>query len=109
MRGKSLSVFVCVCKGDYDALLEWPFKHKIKFTLIDQNPEETKRRNISHVVQPNICKENMSFLGRPKLERNSSFGAQKFVELELLPTRYYTKDDCVFIKVDVDSKHMILL
>jgi len=29
-------VFVCLCRGEYDSILEWPFTHRITFDLIDQ-------------------------------------------------------------------------
>ena len=30
-----LSVFMVLMKGEYDAILRWPFNKKVKFTLID--------------------------------------------------------------------------
>lgn len=50
-----------------------------------------------------------AFLGRPTAERNASFGATKFVEIETLNTLDYVKDDCLFVKVVVDSEDMICL
>ena len=34
-----LSVFIKVMKGEYDAILPWPFKKKVKFELIDQQED----------------------------------------------------------------------
>lgn len=31
-----MSVFVGIMRGEYDALLEWPFTHKVTITLMDQ-------------------------------------------------------------------------
>ena len=28
-RGKYLSVFICICRGEYDALLSWPFSYPV--------------------------------------------------------------------------------
>uniref|UniRef100_A0A1I8F7W7 MATH domain-containing protein n=1 Tax=Macrostomum lignano TaxID=282301 RepID=A0A1I8F7W7_9PLAT len=72
-RGKYMSLFVCICKGDNDPLLAWPFAYKITFHLIDQCEDVAARRNIVYVVKPNTCKENRPFLGRPVGERNASF------------------------------------
>merc|ERR1712136_231419 len=36
-EGKFLSLYVKILPGDYDNLLEWPFTHPIKFTLVDQS------------------------------------------------------------------------
>lgn len=101
-----MSLFVCICKGEYDALLSWPFAHRVTFTLIDQCQDPEARRNVTYSVKPNTCKENKPFLGRPVGERNASFGTQKFVELEILNTLDYIRDDTIFIKVVIDNEEM---
>ncbi|PAA62246.1 hypothetical protein BOX15_Mlig027678g3 [Macrostomum lignano] len=105
-RGKYMSLFVCICKGDNDPLLAWPFAYKITFHLIDQCEDVAARRNIVYVVKPNTCKENRPFLGRPVGERNASFGAARFAELEVIGTLDYIKDDTMYIKVEVDCEDM---
>ncbi|KAH3891905.1 hypothetical protein DPMN_016015 [Dreissena polymorpha] len=54
-RGKFLSIFVCICKGEYDPLLLWPFRHRVTFTLIDQCQDPDARRNISYNIQVPIA------------------------------------------------------
>ena len=108
-RGKFLSIFICICRGEHDALLTWPFVHRISFSLVDQCQDPKARRNVSYTIKPNIIKDNKAFLGRPVGERNASFGAQKFVELEVLKTMDYVRDDCVFIKCEIDSQDMTKL
>lgn len=108
-RGKFLSIFVCICRGEYDALLPWPFCHRISFTLIDQCQNPAARRNVTYAIKPNTMKENKPFLGRPIGERNASFGAQKFVELDIVKSMDYIRDDCMFIKCTIDSDQMIHL
>ena len=51
-RGKNthLSVFIIVMKGEYDAILPWSFKTKVKVTLIDQQEDPLKRENITRVL-----------------------------------------------------------
>ena len=104
-----MSVFVCICRGDYDALLVWPFGHRITFTLIDQCQDPEARRNVTYTIRPNTCQENRPFLGRPTGERNASFGAQRFVELETVKTLDFVRDDSMFLKVTIDSDKMIML
>ena len=108
-RGKHLSVFVCICKGEYDALLLWPFSHRVTFTLIDQCQDPEARRNVTYSVKPNTCKENKAFLGRPSGERNASFGAQKFCDLAVVDTLDYIRDDALFIKVNIEMDDMVML
>ncbi|XP_067928241.1 TNF receptor-associated factor 4-like isoform X2 [Watersipora subatra] len=108
-RGKSFSVFVCICKGEHDALLLWPFCHRVTFTLLDQCQDPEARRNVTYSVKPNTCKENKAFLGRPSGERNASFGAQKFCDLGIIDTLDYTRDDTLYLKVNIEMDDMVLL
>ena len=51
-EGKYLSLYVKILPGDYDNLLEWPFPHPIKFTLIDQSAHHQRIIN-DHNNNPN--------------------------------------------------------
>ena len=68
-KGKYVSLFICICRGEYDALLAWPFCHRVTFTLLDQCEDIDNRRHVTYSLKPNICKENKPFLGRPITER----------------------------------------
>uniref|UniRef100_A0A0N5A8G2 MATH domain-containing protein n=1 Tax=Syphacia muris TaxID=451379 RepID=A0A0N5A8G2_9BILA len=83
MRGQYLSVFVGIMKGEYDALLKWPFTHRVTLTLMDQNPNTESRNNIIYVIEPTPVAAHKPFLDRPISERNASFGAVKFCELDI--------------------------
>jgi TNF receptor-associated factor 4 len=76
---------------------------------LDQCEDVDNRRHIVYSVKPNACKENKPFLGRPITERNASFGAQKFTDLDTLGALEYIKDDSIFIKVEIDSEEMIII
>lgn len=108
-KGKFMSLFLCICKGEYDPLLSWPFGHKITFTLLDQCEDIAARRHITYTIKPNTCKENKPFLGRPTAERNASFGAQRFVELEVMNSLDYIVDDTIYIKIEIDTENMIFI
>lgn len=107
VKGKYVSIFICVYRGDYDALLVWPFSHRVTFTLLDQNEDVNNRHPITYALKPNVCKENKPFLERPIGERNASFGCPKFVDLNAMTKSNYVKDDTIFIKVEVDSDEMV--
>ncbi|KAE9551802.1 hypothetical protein FO519_004973 [Halicephalobus sp. NKZ332] len=107
VRGKFMSVFISIMKGDFDSLLPWPFVHKVTFTLMDQNPDLEKRNHVGYVVKPNASIENKAFLDRPNSDRNASFGAQKFCDL--IAVKNYVRDDVMFIKCNVDTQNMIIL
>ena len=97
-KNKFISVFFTVMKGEYDAILRWPFKRKVKFTLLDQkgNPEE--RVNYSSEVTPN---NDLKIFGRPYKERAIGYGRQKFMSQEKLETRCYVVDDTLFLQFEV--------
>ncbi|CAF1654076.1 unnamed protein product [Adineta ricciae] len=108
-KGKYVSLFICICRGDFDSLLVWPFSHRVIFTLLDQCEDVDNRRHIVYTVKPNICKENKPFLGRPISERNASFGAQRFTDLDTMLTLEYVKEDTIFIKVEIDNEEMAVI
>lgn len=108
-KGKFVSLFICICRGDYDTLLVWPFSHRVTFTLLDQGDDIDNRRHIVYSVKPNTCKENKPFLGRPITDRNASFGAQKFTDLDTMGTLEYIKDDTIYIKVEIDTEDMNII
>ena len=88
--------------GAFDALLRWPFDYRITFFLLDQNNDPNERKHVKFSIKPNPCPENEPFLGRPKMEKNASFGGAKFVRHDEIESRKYIKDDTIFIKVVVD-------
>ena len=47
---ESLSPNVCVVPGEFDLLLSWPFKEKLKVTLLSQNPSRDAKEGISNVT-----------------------------------------------------------
>ena len=58
-----LSVFIVVMKGEYDAVLAWPFSKKVRLTLIDQQDGGDKRENVCHLINPETGPANFC---RPK-------------------------------------------
>ncbi|KAH7724375.1 Protein TRF-1 [Aphelenchoides avenae] len=107
VRGKYISVYISIMKGEFDSLLPWPFVHKVTFTLMDQNPVLDEREHMVYVVKPSSEAANRPYLARPIGERNASFGAQAFLPLEDLDK--YVKDNKMFLKCNVDTEHMIML
>lgn len=102
-RGKFMSLFCCICKGEYDTLQSWPFNQRITLTLLDQNDDVKQRKHVTYTIKPNTCKENLAFLGRPNNDRNASFGSQRFIELHLIGDNDYIVNDSIFIKVEIES------
>ena len=95
-KGTHISVFFVIMRGQYDALLRWPFRQKITFMLIDQD-------NVEHVIDSFRPDPSSSSFQRPRRETNIASGCPTFCPLSELNNRAYVKDDTMFIKVIVDN------
>ena len=102
-RGKSthLSLYIIILKGDYDALLDWPFRQKITFFLIDQGEQKAHR---THQLSPNRSLPNIKVVvfKRPTMKENLGIGNPCFVSHEALESGEFIKDDALFIKAVVE-------
>ena len=96
--GKSthLSFFLTVMKGEYDALLRWPFKQTVTLMLLDQD-------NLKDVVQSFRPEPSSSFFQRPRNEMNVASGCPMFAPLSVLNNSSYVKDDTMFLKCKIDT------
>ncbi|KAI8495577.1 PREDICTED: TNF receptor-associated factor 5-like [Branchiostoma belcheri] len=97
-RGTHMSIYFHILKHRYDSVLQWPFPHNITFTLLDQSDDSNKAEHISHTLVPDATAPNYQ---RPTSSMSEGRGFHKFVSLEKLWSRSYTKDDNLFIKVKV--------
>ena len=94
-KGSHISLFFVVMKGEYDALLPWPFQKKITMMLLDQN-------NGEHMIDAFRSDPESSSFQRPKNNMNVASGSPLFMPLNGLSDRAYVKDDTMFIKIIVD-------
>lgn len=94
-KGTHFSIFFVVMRGEYDAILRWPFRQKVTFMLLDQD-------NVEHVVDAFRPDPNSSSFQRPKRDMNIASGCPTFCAMTQLNNHAYVKDDTMFIKVIVD-------
>ena len=94
-----LSMYIFVMKGEYDAILPWPFKKKVTVTLLDQQEDPVERENVLKSFIPVTKPECFA---RPTQEENSSgYGYPKFITPEKLHSRRYLVDDTLFLQVEI--------
>lgn len=98
-KGSHLSLYVVIMKGEYDAILPWPFKQNVDFVLMDQDDDVNNRQN---KVWKLSCERNSDYFKRPNKSKSLGFGCPKFVSLETLRTKNYIKDQTLFIKIEVE-------
>lgn len=93
-----MSLFFVVMKGDYDALLPWPFRNKVTFMLLDQN----NREHIIDAFRPDLTSASFQ---RPVNDMNIASGCPMFLPLFKLqsPKYAYVKEDTLFLKCIVET------
>uniref|UniRef100_A0A8C0WNB9 TNF receptor-associated factor n=1 Tax=Castor canadensis TaxID=51338 RepID=A0A8C0WNB9_CASCN len=93
-----LSLFIVIMRGEYDALLQWPFRNKVTFMLLDQN----NREHAIDAFRPDLSSASFQ---RPQTETNVASGCPLFFPLVRLqsPKHAYVKDDTMFLKCIVDT------
>ncbi|NWX90495.1 TRAF2 factor, partial [Nothoprocta ornata] len=97
-KGTHVSLFFVVMKGDYDALLPWPFRHKVTFMLLDQN----NREHVIDAFRPDLMSASFQ---RPVNDMNVASGCPMFLPLSKLqsPKYAYVKEDTLFLKCIVET------
>eukprot|EP00794_Sanderia_malayensis_P015576 gene15576-17150_t len=97
-HGKSthVSIFFTLMKGPFDALLPWPFMLPVGLSIIDQN-------NSQHCEDSFRPDPSSASFQRPKEDMNISSGCPLFMAQAALERNAYVKDDCMFVKVSVES------
>ena len=100
-RGKNthLSVFIIVMKGDYDAILSWPFRKIVKFTVIlqEEDPDERMKSTILLIAENEL---NVKAFARPVEEENAECLCLA-ISHEMLHSGRYLVDDTLFLQVEV--------
>jgi hypothetical protein len=101
-RRTHMSLFFVLMRGKHDAILTWPFSHKVTFCLYDQTPAQ---RHIIDCFRPDVRSNSFQ---RPRSEMNTASGIPEFVPLSIIERENnpYVRDDTMFIKVMVDFKQI---
>jgi len=107
-RGTHISIFLVVLRGEYDALLQWPFSYRVAFCLFDQRTmiESGEKKQAKHVIESFRPDTNSISFQRPRSEMNIASGIAKFVPLVDLnqpeAINRYIINDIMFIKILID-------
>jgi TNF receptor-associated factor 2/TNF receptor-associated factor 3 len=97
-RRTHMSLFFLLMRGDYDALLPWPFGYKVTFCLFDQTGNN---RHIIDSFRPDVKSNSFQ---RPKTDANIASGIPKFFPLPMIQQddNPYVREDTLFLKIVVD-------
>ena len=97
-KGTHLSLYLVIHKSEHDAVLPWPFRQKVNFTLLDLDSNSATPKDVSEELVGNRMSSSFT---RPKTETNPGWGFPKFVALEQLKSGPFIKEDSIFIKIEV--------
>lgn len=104
--GKYISIYAHMMQGEYNDVVEWPFKGTVTLSILDQSESTEPRQHISKSFTgvPNT----MSFK-KPMVPCNFiGYGYLDFVQIEQIREPWYLKDDTMLVKVEIkegDKSH----
>ena len=100
-EGTHLSIFFVLMKGEYDPLLQWPFKHKISLILLNQEDSE---KHLVLTFKPDL--QSCSFQ-KPETDMNAASGFPKFAPISVCDKKCYVSNDVMYIKAVVDTSSIV--
>ncbi|XP_077868358.1 TNF receptor-associated factor 2-like [Saccoglossus kowalevskii] len=97
-KGNHVSLFFVVMKGEYDAILKWPFRQKVTLMWLDQS----NREHVIDAFRPDPVSNSFQ---RPTGDMNIASGCPLFMPLNMLDSarHIYVKDDTAYVKIIVDT------
>ena len=96
-KNTHISVYLTILRGKYDAVLPWPFRKTVTFTLIDQ--EENLMHKENYVLTIACNKRNSDAFARPVSNYNNDYGLPTFISHQELRRRRFIEDDTLFLQV----------
>ena len=96
--GTHVSMFIHLMQGDFDSLVEWPFRGRIVLTVIDQS--EAEQHHISETLIPGPGLQ--AFLRPHTLRNRQGYGYVDMVSHQTLWTRGYIKNNTMLVQVEAD-------
>lgn len=98
-KNTHVSLFVVIMKGEYDDLLQWPFRHRVELTLINQDSPTDTRSSKTQRFIPN--QESNSFK-KPQDAFNVASGFPEFVPVSILDDPGFAKNGIIYFRVKLD-------
>ena len=97
-QGTHMSLYFVLMRGEFDAILQFPFCFKVIFCLFDQSDEGN---HIINVFTPDARSNSFQ---KPQSDMNTASGIPAFIHLTKLQPENtpYIRDDTMFIKVMID-------
>ena len=106
-RSTHMSLFFVLMRGEYDAILKFPFTYKVTFCLYDQTPAK------KHIIDSFRPDAKSNSFQRPRSDMNIASGIPKFCALAVLAQENnpFVQNDTMFIRgmLDFDETQKTIL
>ena len=76
-KGTHMSLFITICKGEFDDILQWPINRKVTFKIINQSGG----KDVYDYFQADPMS---SLFEKPKSDMNRAAGCPRFIRLNQL-------------------------
>ncbi|KAF1768541.1 hypothetical protein GCK72_000353 [Caenorhabditis remanei] len=93
------SIFVCLMMGEWDDIVEWPFRCDVNFSILSNDKKELLTKTMYVSKMPEIW----DFLEKPTGLRNGTIGFQNFLPLAKITE--FSADGDIFIQIKVLLDH----
>ena len=90
-------IFIKIVPGEFDELLPWPCKEKVRVTLVDQNALMDNGKNISSVIDFEKGVEPCSWP-----PHDDHYEYRRILALSNMQSRSCIKDDTILIRANVE-------
>lgn len=97
-KNTHLSIYFIIMRGDYDALLEWPFNRKIQITI---RSIKNDYPNMIQEITPKAGKLNI--WGKPTTDMNMATGWSQFITHRSLEQDDFLENDRIFIQLSFSN------
>lgn len=95
-KGTHISLFFFIMRSEQDNLLSWPFKQRVRFTLVHQ-----KKSSLS-ITEAFVPDHNSPSFQKPEQDLNIASGFPKFARQSVLQDEGFTQDNVIYIRCQVD-------
>ena len=101
--GRHIGLFVGIMQGEYDTVLDWPFRGRISLTIKDQSTDvHGFHQDISGTFMAN--RNQAAFQKPTAAERYKTlYGYAEFAPINMVCAPQYSKDDTVMIQIEIHN------
>ena len=94
-KGTHLSLFIVIMRGEYDDILEWPYRHKVTFQLLNL-------KGGKDIIDAFRADPESSSFKKPVSDMNVATGCPRFAQLDTLQSQGFIANDTVYIRAKVE-------